>query len=78
MSDVTKGKGRGPTDEMARHLRDEQLRRIAVRKYRSRNIAVASVVMGTMIGIYIYTIRITGQERFLDGEFDKRKVKGDP
>ena len=70
------GKGGSPPDETVRKMREEQVRRMTLRQYRSRNILVASMVLGTMAAVYIYTIRVTRQEHFLDDEFEKRKGQG--
>ena len=65
-------RGRGPPEEMVRKLRDEQIRRETLRQMRSKNILVGASVLGVMAAIYLYTIRVTRQEGFLDKEFDKR------
>lgn len=57
-------------------MKEEQVRRMTLRQFRTRNIIVASAVLGTMAAVYIYTIRVTKQEHFLDEEFEKRKGQG--
>ena len=65
-------RGQGPPEEMLKKLRDEQIRRETLRQMRSKNILVGASVLGVMAAIYLYTIRVTRQEGFLDKEFDKR------
>ena len=65
-------RGQGPPEEMVKKLRDEQIRRETLRQMRSKNILVGASVLGVMAAIYLYTIRVTRQEGFLDKEFDKR------
>ena len=65
-----KGQG-GPPDEMVRKLRDEQIRRHTLKQMRSRNILVGGSILGLMGAIYLYTLKVTKQENFLDKEFDK-------
>ena len=65
-------RGQGPPEEMLKKLRDEQIRRETLRQMRSKNILVGASVLGVMAAIYLYTIRVTRQEGFLDKEFDER------
>ena len=70
-----KEKGAGPPEEMVRRVRDEQIRRQTLRQVRSRNLLVASAVMGAMGAIYVYTLKVTKQENFLDKDFDQSAVR---
>lgn len=62
--------GGGPPEEMVKKLKDDQIRRGTLRQMRSRNIVVGASILAIMGGIYIYTLRVTKQENFLDREFD--------
>ena len=62
--------GKGPPEEMLKRLKDEQIRRETLRQLRGRNALVGGSILAVMAGIYLYTLRATRQENFLDKEFD--------
>ena len=61
---------RGPPEEMLKRLKDEQFRRETLRRLRTRNSLVGASILAVMGGIYLYTLRATKQENFLDREFE--------
>ena len=63
--------GRGPPEEMIKRLKDQQMRKETLRKLRTRNALVGASIMAVMGGIYLYTLRATRQENFLDKDFDR-------
>lgn len=63
-------RGSGPPEEMIKRLKDEQMRRETLRQLRARNALVGASILAVMGGIYLYTLRATRQENFLDKEFD--------
>ena len=62
--------GRGPPEEMVKRLKEEQIRRQTLRQLRARNALVGASILAVMGGIYLYTLKATKQENFLDKEFD--------
>ena len=62
--------GSGPPEDMMKRLKDEQIRRVTLKQTRSKNILVGASILGVMGAIYLYTLKATKQENFLDKEFD--------
>ena len=63
--------GKGPPEEMIRRLKDEQMRKETLRKLRTRNALVGASILAVIGAIYVYTLRATRQENFLDKEFER-------
>ena len=68
-------KGSGPPGEMVKKLKDERMRRETLRQMRTKNFIVGGSILAVMGAIYLYTMRVTRQENFLDKEFDKRSAQ---
>ena len=63
-------RGKGPPEEMLKRLKDEQMRKETLRRLRARNALVGASILAVMGGIYLYTLRATRQEKFLDKDFE--------
>lgn len=63
-------RGSGPPEEMIKRLKDERMRKETLRQLRARNALVGASILAVMGGIYLYTLKATRQENFLDKEFD--------
>lgn len=67
--------GEGPPQELVQKLQVERMRNEMLKRLRTKNALVGSSIMLVMAGIYIYTLKVTKQEKFLDKDFDTPGVQ---
>ena len=57
--------------EVLQRLSEAEVKRIMMRRFRTRNAVVGLTVLAAVFGVYTYTMWAVKQESFLDEEFDK-------
>ena len=61
----------GEKDRVMERVSEEEVKRIMMKRYRSRNIRVGLGLAAGVFGIYAYSMYAVKQDSHLDEEFDK-------
>lgn len=60
-------------DRVMERATEQDIKRMMMRKYRSRNIRVGLGLVAGVLGIYVYSMYAVKKDSHLDEEFDKPK-----
>jgi len=66
------------TPEVMQRLTESDLKWLAMRRYRRRNVITGLTILAGVLGVYTYSMWAVKQEDFLDEEFNKHGPSSSP